>query len=71
MSRTMMGKHPHQGREYDLPEMEADRTGGVERLVQVMHLVETPEERPLVVRPVPPVEPQVEQEDIDKETWRT
>ncbi len=58
---------PCQGGQRDLAEMEADRARGVEQLVIVVHGMEAPQERDLVVGAVPPVDPQVQQQQIEDE----
>ena len=67
MSSSTITPGAGQGGERHLAEVEAHGTRGVEQLVIVVHGVEAPQERQLVVGAVPPVDPQVEQQDVDDE----
>ena len=67
MAKAMIASGPRHRRQGDLAEMEAQRGGGVEVPVAVMHLVEAPQERPFVVGAVPPVDPEIEQQDVERQ----
>ena len=54
------------GRERDLDEVEAQRRRDVEAGVEVVHVVEAPEQRDAVVGAVPPVEARVEQQEGER-----
>src|SRR5262249_24005162 len=57
-------------RERDLAEMKAQRRCGVEEAVAVMDLMEAPEERQAMVGPMPPVDEEIEQQQIGKDPLR-
>lgn len=56
-----------QCRKQHLAEVEAKRTARIERLVQMVHLMEAPEEGDLVVGAMPPIDPKVENQQIEQE----
>ena len=63
-------RRPRHRRQQHLAEMEAQRRGSVERPVEMVHEVEAPEEGHLVIGAVPPVDQQVEQDQVGGEAGR-
>lgn len=64
-------EHDHggarEGRKEHLAEMEAYGRTRIEPLVEVVHDVEAPEEGDLVVGAVPPVDPEIEQQQVERD----
>lgn len=58
---------PRPGAKQDLAEMEAHRRAGIERAVEVMHGMEAPQQRKLVVGAMPPVNKEVERSKVQDE----
>jgi hypothetical protein len=58
-------RHPHQGRQHHLAEVKPQRAGAVQHLVEVVDAVEAPQERDLVVGAMPPIDPQIQQDEIE------
>ena len=59
---------PGGGRDQHLAEMKAQRRGRIQGPVEVMDEMEAPEERPSVIGPVPPIDQEIEQQQIERQT---
>ena len=62
---------PGGGRDQYLAEMKAQRAGRIQGPVEVMDEMEAPEEMPLVIGPVPPIDQEIEQQQIEPQTRPT
>ncbi len=50
---------PHDGRKQHFAEVKSNRCRHVEKLIEVMHLMESPKERHPVICAMPPINPEV------------
>ena len=61
------GAGPGGGRDQHLAEMKAERRGRIQGPVEVMHEMEAPEGGPAVIGPVPPIDQEIEQQEIQRQ----